>query len=296
MSTRSQVAPEWCAALGLAQAEALNGLLDARGLPAWPGVWTMLSKPGLGRRERWRWVVPAVETPAAPVCGGSNSGFTLYVKRYGRPALREQFDRWWRQTRRHSRAWWEFQQSRALALAEIGAAPGVGYAEDMGIFLERRSAVCLAAAAGDAFDRAWPRACAAGAPVTRGWARTAVVVRLAGFISAFHQSGRCHRDLYLCHVFCDLDFAAQQPPRFTLIDLARVIVPGLRRMRWIIKDLGQLDASARRIGATRSDRLRFLRAYLGLERRAPRVRTYVRRVVRRSDGILAREQRQRASQ
>ena len=110
-------------------------------------------------------------------------------------------------------------------------------------------------------------------------------------MSAFHQSGACHRDLYLCHVFVDLDPEGERPPMFTLIDLARVIRPWWRRMRWIIKDLAELDSSAQQIGASHTDRLRFLRAYLSLERGAPRVQWYVRRVSRKSQRILDRIER-----
>ena len=72
--------------------------------------------------------------------------------------------------------------------------------------------------------------------------------------------------------------------------------PRLRRMRWIIKDLAQLDASARQVGASRTDRLRFLRAYLDLGPRAARVRWYARRIVRKSDWILRRIARHEARQ
>ena len=63
--------------------------------------------------------------------------------------------------------------------------------------------------------------------------------------------------------------------------------PRWRRLRWIIKDLSQLDASARQIGAWRTDRLRFLPAYLGPSLKTS-IRSYARRVVRKSDWILAR--------
>lgn len=264
----------------------VRGLLHAEPPPP-AGAWTQLSKPGLRGRQRWRWI------PAANSVTGKQFS-PIYVKRYFWPALRDQLDRCLKQTFRHSRAWWEFQQCQALAQAAIGAPTALACAEHMTAFVERRSAVLLAAVEGEALDRLWRRACAEDWPVTRGWARHEITLRLARFVSAFHQSGRCHRDLYLCHVFATLDPMGVTAPQFHLIDLARVLMPGIRRMRWLLKDLGQLDSSAREVGATRTDRLRFLRAYLALDKGALRVRTYARRIIRRSDAILAREARKRA--
>jgi hypothetical protein len=109
-------------------------------------------------------------------------------------------------------------------------------------------------------------------------------------VAAFHQTGLRHRDLYLCHIFIHFD-DAQAPPRLCLIDLARTFRPWLRRTRWLVKDLSQLDASAREIDATRADRLRFLLTYLGLQRCSPRVRWLVARVVAKADRIRRRAAR-----
>lgn len=252
-------------------------LLDAATpAAALPGSWECLSKPGLGGRERWRWAPPG------------SDGVVYYVKRYRRTPLREQLDRAWRQTVRHGRAWWEFRQSEELTRQFVPVVRALTVAEDMSGLFEHRGAVVFEGLAGDAFDRVWPRLVAAGAPVTRGLARHDLIHRLARFVSAFHQTGYCHRDLYLCHVFSDLDPDGGRPPRFTLIDLARAHRPRLRRTRWLIKDLAQLDSSARQIGASRGDRLRFLKTYLSLETRSPRLRWYARKIVRKSDTILRR--------
>lgn len=270
------IADEWQQRLSAAGITDMLSLLDT---PApnecFGGHWTALTKPGLGRRERWRWEPTGDTLP-------------LYVKRYLGTPWRAQWDRVYRQVRRRSRAWWEFAQSQRLNEQSIAAVRAVAAVESMRGCWERRSAVVFAEAPGDAFDRIWPAACARGAAVTRGRARHAVLRKLARFISAFHGTGMCHRDLYLCHIFVELDEAAHRPPRFTLLDLARVHRPRMRRMRWILKDLSQVDTSARQIGLTRADRLRLLIAYLGVEPRTARVRWYVRRIVRRSDRILRR--------
>ncbi len=244
--------------------------------PPAPGRWEALLKPGLGGRQRWRWEPPA----------DAGWATTVYVKRYGAPRWKEQWDRLWRQAPRHSRAWWELQQAEALAAAHVPVAAPIAVAEEMRGPWEVRSVVLLAAAPGEAFDRTWQRAVQAGAPVTRGLARHDIIVRLARFVSAFHQSGTCHRDLYLCHVFVELDPLGSRPPRFALIDLARTLRPRWRHMRWLIKDLAQVDSSARQLGASRADRLRFLQAYLGIHGTPPRLRWYAARIGRKSDWIL----------
>ncbi len=285
MSRVSRIDPAWQARLaevGMADVSALLDESPASG--RFPGKWQALTKPGLGRRERWRWEFQ---------CGGA--AHVLYVKRYARAPWRAQLDRIRRQSARHSTAWWEYDQAAQLAGAHVPSPTAVAVAEDMVGAIERRSVVVLESVSGDAFDRAWPALEQRRAPVTRHLHRHEIARRLARFVAAFHQTGTCHRDLYLCHVFAVIDPEGRQPPEFALIDLARTHAPRLRRMRWLLKDLAQLDASARQIGAQRSDRWRFLLAYLGLQPRAARARWYAARIQARSNRILQRIRRRAAS-
>jgi heptose I phosphotransferase len=280
VTRRQEVVPNWRERLADSGLDDLTRLLDTpTGVPSRVGHWQPLSKPGLQGRQRWRWDL------------ADGSGTVLYAKCYRHVPWREQWDRIRRQTVRHSRAWWEFRQSDYLSRHFIPVVRAIAAVEDMRGTLDVSSAVLFESVPGDAFDRTWTRLCAADAPVTRGAARHDVTRRLARFVSAFHQSGVCHRDLYLCHIFVELETGAR-PPRFTLIDLARTHRPRLRRTRWLIKDLSQVDASARQIGASRTDRWRFLLTYLGLHAGTPRVRWYARRIARKSDRILARLARQ----
>lgn len=272
MSYCEFVEPGWQPALRDAGLGSLRDLLlDER--PDTRGEWTALSKPGLGGRRRWRWALP--------------DGRVLYVKRYADTPLREQFDRINRQSARHSRAWWEWRVGQELADAHIPAVRAVGWCEQMRGAFESASAVLLEAAAGEPLDRALKRLLAADAAQVRGAARHELARRLARFVAAFHQTGFLHRDLYLCHIFVVLD-EDRAAPQFTLIDLARLHRPRVRRMRWLLKDLGQLDSAARALPITRGDRHRFLLAYLGLLPGAPRTRWYARAILRRSDRIVAR--------
>jgi hypothetical protein len=286
---RQELSPRW------SQRLAAEGLLDAADLlePApfqkLAGRWEALSKNGLGGRRRWRW---ELDQPDAN--GSSDPPPVLFLKQYLHTPLREQWDRIGRQSRTRSRAWWEFTVCQRLRQVRIAAPEPIACVEVMTGALEQRSAVLLRRVSGQPLDRAWTELCAARAPLSRGAARHDLAVRLGRFIAAFHSTRMCHRDLYLCHVFAELDPDARSAPRFALIDLARVCRPRWRRMRWLLKDLAQLDASAQRVGVPRSDRLRCLIAYLGLETGAPRLRWYVSRIQRRSQRILRRAARRAA--
>lgn len=283
MSRVELLAPDWRARIERFSPALLDDLLETAPDPArLPGTWRALDKPGLGGRERWRWTPP--DRPDGPA---------VFVKRYRRSRIREQWDRLLRQSARRSRAFWEYARAIELAEACILAPRAVGFAEVMLAGFERQSVVLLEQVAGQPFDKAWREWTAAGDPIARGLARHDLARRLAWFVSAFHGTGLTHRDLYLCHIFIERG-AAGDPPRLAIIDLARTHRPRFRRMRWLLKDLSQLDASAREIGLSRTDRLRFLRVYLGLEAGSPRVRWYCSRILRRSDWILRRIARKQA--
>ncbi len=265
------------ARVGLPDAAALLRLSPSE-LPG-GASWELLSKPGLGGRERWRgrWT----DERGAETC--------VYVKRYRATGLWRQWDRIVRQARRHSVAWWEYQQALRLAELHIPVAQAVGVSEEMRGWLESRSAVILADVGGEPLDRFCAAAAERGDPRLRGAARHDLTRRVARFVSAFHQTGFRHRDLYLCHIFIRFD---HDRPALALIDLARTFRPSAwRRTRWTHKDLAQLDASAVRVGTTRADRLRFLLTYFGLQRASPLVRKAARRIAFRARRILRRDAR-----
>ncbi len=275
MKQAGDILAEWRTRLcdGASPQRLLEQSPPAAGLP---GEWTPLCKPGLHGRERWFWRPP-----------GDWHVADLYVKRYARTPWRRQLDRWLRQSAAGSTARWEFERSRQLRAAHVPAVRAVAFAEEMRGPLEHRSAVVFEAVSGEPLDRCWRRLSAERHPLVLPPGRQEFIRRLARFVAAFHGTGLCHRDLYLCHIFVEID-AHRGAPRFALIDLARVLRPRLRRARWLIKDLSQLDSAARQAGASRSDRLRFLRTYLGLQPHAARTRYYAARVVRKSDRILRR--------
>lgn len=87
--------------------------------------------------------------------------------------------------------------------------------------------------------------------------RRRLVSRLAQTTRKMHQAGLHHQDYYLGHLLLPHSVT----DRIYVIDLGRVRKQVPLARRWIIKDLAQLNYSA--TGASRTERIRFLREYLG---------------------------------
>ncbi len=85
-----------------------------------------------------------------------------------------------------------------------------------------------------------------------------VTRHVAQIARRMHDGGLHHQDFYLNHLLC---CGAPSGLDIRVIDLGRVRIRTRLSQRWIIKDLAQLDFSAR--GLSCSERLRFLRLYLG---------------------------------
>lgn len=100
---------------------------------------------------------------------------------------------------------------------------------------------------------------------------------VAGVARHFHALGYNHRDLYCCHFFIH----EKQPGQFqvNLIDLQRVEHRRRWRRRWIVKDLAQLAYSAPRDRISCTQRMAFMRAYLGVDKLRPQDKRLIRRVL-----------------
>lgn len=202
-----------------------------------------LSKPGL---PRWR------ERLRVGLTDESGREIAVYVKRFHGIPLSQQIGRCRRAGPGRGTAWTEWYWLRELARAGIPAAEPIAYGAEMIGWWERRSAVVMKAVEGVSLER-W---CArhAGRRLPR-----AVAIRLAELVARFHALGIAHRDLYLSHIFgADLDTAA---PQLSIIDLQRVLRTGLRRRRWLVKDLAALNYSTPPPAASLRDRVRWLRQY-----------------------------------
>jgi len=115
--------------------------------------------------------------------------------------------------------------------------------------------------------------------------RREVVTDVADIARRMHQSGLHHQDFYLGHLMRPDDDRG----RIHVIDLGRVQThrPWTAR-RWIVKDLAQLNYSAKT--ATPTERLRFLRTYLG-RRLSATDRTLVASILRKTQRIARHSQK-----
>ena len=99
---------------------------------------------------------------------------------------------------------------------------------------------------------------------------------LAQYVRRLHAAGMDHRDLYLCHFFLRPEQPAQS---LRLIDLQRIKKSRcLRQQHGFVKDLAALNYSADHPKISRTDRLRFVLAYLGHRQLAWRDRMLLRAV------------------
>ncbi|MBM4025693.1 MAG: lipopolysaccharide core heptose(I) kinase RfaP [Planctomycetes bacterium] len=92
--------------------------------------------------------------------------------------------------------------------------------------------------------------------------RKALGEQVASLVRQMHAHGLNHRDCYLCHFHLDTS-GGLDPERLRLyvIDLHRAQIRRRTPHRWLVKDLAGLYFSALDAGLTRTDRLRFIRAY-----------------------------------
>ena len=194
----------------------------------------------------------------------------LYLKRrWGRAAGRSWADllggRW--PTPPMDREWHNTQR---LIEAGIPMAEPVAYGCRAGPHADRGLLV-FREAAGPSLA-AWVHALAAGPDsLAAGRRRKHVAIAVGRAVRRLHRAGFAFHDLYAKHVF--LEHPDGPSPRVVFIDAQR-----LRRANpWTrLRDLAALHATTLLAGVRRTDRLRFLRAYLGRARLGARGRALVR--------------------
>ena len=110
-----------------------------------------------------------------------------------------------------------------------------------------------------------------------------LIERVAQIAGQFHQAGFNHRDLYCCHFFV----REISPGEFDirLIDLQRVQTRTRWRRRWIVKDLAQLAYSAPRDRIKCTQKMAFMRQYLGVSKLRPEDKRLIREVLARQHAM-----------
>jgi heptose I phosphotransferase len=114
--------------------------------------------------------------------------------------------------------------------------------------------------------------------------KLSLLKKVAHIAKTLHEHGINHRDFYLCH------FLLHGPSqKLFLIDLHRAGIHKVLRTRWIIKDLAGLYFSAKELGLTSRDLLRFIKLYRGARLRdtLQNEKNFWRQVIKRGDKLYA---------
>jgi hypothetical protein len=115
---------------------------------------------------------------------------------------------------------------------------------------------------------------------------------IAAITRRMHQGGINHRDYYLCHLHILPE--AQPWPILFVIDLNRADRRKRVGRRWIVKDLAALNSSAPEAVFSRTDRMRFLKMYLGTDRLDASGRKLAQKIIRKSRKIARHALRSKA--
>jgi len=119
--------------------------------------------------------------------------------------------------------------------------------------------------------------------------RCRFIRRLAEIIKKMHDGGINHRDLYATHIFVT---GGEGNEDFIILDLNRADIRKKVPERWVAKDLAALAATTPHTSIT--DRIRFLKDYLNIERLDERAKRLVRRIGKRLEKLKTRIERSEA--
>lgn len=124
-----------------------------------------------------------------------------------------------------------------------------------------------------------------------------LIVAVAQMACRLHDAGLFHHDFYCGHILVKENRGAD--PTLYLIDLQRVRPHTWRQRRWRTKDLSALDYTADPHAISRSDRLRFFWAYLGvpwnpLPRLTLKHKHFIRQILRRTRSTARHTAKKRA--
>ncbi|MEK6642476.1 MAG: lipopolysaccharide kinase InaA family protein [Planctomycetota bacterium] len=249
-----------------------------------------LGKPGLqSYRERIR----------LSLSDGNGQCRTWYLKRYRHPPLREQIRRMMATGRDRGSAHHEVRFARKLNAIGVPSLMTIAHGQlmngpwELGSFAisEGLTGLSLEQVIGSATDDALGVA-DSQLPIANSLERHDLARQLGLLTRLMHHNNFYHRDFYLCHVF--LTRNANGGIVLRVIDLARMIEKPWRARRWRIKDLASLHFSATAPPVTRTDRMRFMRAYYGEDATHDEMRADARLVAARVARIAAHDASRRA--
>lgn len=237
------------------------GLATVAGVKAFRGD---LVKDHRGRRDIFR-----IQTAAE-----DGRALVLFLKRNWRPYKKDGLHSLLRRGKVWSIARQEWENSKVLAAAGLKTAELVAYGEECGPLWEKFSFIVTEAAPGAQTLEQFLREC------HDRRRRQAVFDALALEVRKLHGAGLATPDLFARHLFIDESAA---PPRFCLIDMARLNRRSSLTTRIRARDLAALNVTAPLRHVTVRERLRFLRLYSGSSNK-----TLAHRIARRAEHLLQR--------
>ncbi len=232
-----------------------------------------LDKPGLGKRERLR----------LELSDAAGKATVIYLKRFRREGAFNVLGRWLIRRSRASAAVFDFAATMQLAEKGIAVARPIAFGQEQGLLGEIRSFVMIEELPrADALERLLPQGKTAQQQYQMLRDKQLLIREIAQLVRRQHQANLFHRDLYLAHIFLSKDEADNE--RLNLIDLQRIFQPIFRRRRWQVKDLAQLNYSARQF-FSRTDGIRFLRKYFQCSRLTDMQKKLARSVLNKTSRI-----------
>jgi len=199
-----------------------------------------------------------------------NPKTTLFLKRYQNIPKFNQLKNWLARHKKISTMACDFEPAENLRKFGINTPQTIAFGQQWQSFFEKRSFI-VTEKIPDSFslEEKLPKK-------TKNF-----IENLAAFVRKFHNTGFRHRDLYLCHIFCN------SKGQFTLIDLNRVFKPLVFSRKFLIKDLAQLYYSAPGNIFTKTDRLRFFLSYLRKNKLTKQDKIIIKKIISKA-GQMAR--------
>ena len=206
------------------------------------------------------------------------SSTSVFLKRYDRPPVLDQLRNWLSRHKRKSCALSELEAAGKLTAAGINTPKVISYGEQWGTLFEKRSFIITEKIPdAESLERKLPDCFDSPATIENLKLRRNFIIQSAAFIKKFHETDYRHRDLYLSHIFYSDNGG------FYLIDLARVFKPIVLRGRFQIKDISQVYYSAPGKHFSKTDRMRFYRAYAGRNKLTRKDKAFIRKVINKAE-------------
>jgi heptose I phosphotransferase len=180
--------------------------------------------------------------------GVSGGPLAVYLKRHFRLSLPERLAALFDPAGRHSPAaaeWAHLERARALG---VPVPEVVATGERIGPWACLQSYLMVAELTGSQeLNIALPILARELTPATFATLKRRLIAEMARITAVLHAACVFHKDLYLCHIYLDLERLRRDPNdvRLVLIDLHRLSEHRFWPDRWRWKDLGQLLYSTR---------------------------------------------------